>query len=122
MKVLVCGSRKFGAPDVVRDALDHMAAMNGIDLVIEGCASGPDRCAEEWAAEWGVPIEHHPADWARYGKSAGHRRNSEMLRDGRPDMVVAFWDGQSAGTAGMVKSAERLGVSVVVYRPTGQRA
>ena len=51
------------------------------------------------------------ADWKKYGKSAGCRRNALMLRDGCPDFVVAFPGGR--GTADMVKKAKAAGVRVI---------
>lgn len=43
------------------------------------------------------------ADWKKHGKAAGPIRNGIMLRDGKPDMVVAFPGGR--GTANMVDQA-----------------
>jgi hypothetical protein len=37
----------------------------------------------------GYQIEAHPADWHRYGRAAGHRRNAEMITLGA-DGCVAF--------------------------------
>lgn len=42
-----------------------------------------------------VHHEHYPADWDTYGKSAGMRRNRQMLEGGQPDLVVAFHDALS---------------------------
>ena len=54
------------------------------------------------------------ADWERFGKVAGVRRNHQMAQAG--DMLLAFWDGQSAGTAHMVQCMRQLGKPVVVIR------
>ena len=116
MKVLVCGSRTFRDRTALFAVLDDVREINGVDVIIEGCAKGPDRMAEEWAAARGIPNRHFPADWERWGKAAGHRRNAQMLRDGTPDLVVAFWDGRSSGTGGMLKSAEKAGVSTIWVR------
>ena len=52
------------------------------------------------------------ADWECFGKSAGMRRNHQMAQAG--DVLVAFWDGQSPGTAHMVQCMRQLGKPVVV--------
>jgi hypothetical protein len=52
------------------------------------------------------------AQWGRYGRAAGPRRNAQMLSEGRPDRVVAFHDHLSAsvGTAHMLELARRAGL------------
>lgn len=37
-----------------------------------------------------------PAEWDKYGKSAGYRRNVDMVD--RCDYCLILWDGQSKGT------------------------
>lgn len=115
MKVLVSGDRKWKDRAMIFEALDTWQAQCGISEIIEGCAEGADRMAEEWAQLRGVPIKHYPAPWAHYGKSAGPRRNSWMLIDGGPDVVIAFHDrlGSSVGTGDMVHKAKRANVMVV---------
>ena len=55
-----------------------------------------------------------PADWIRHGRAAGPIRNEQMLREGCPDLVVAFHDdpGLGRGTADMVRRALAAGVPV----------
>ena len=63
---------------------------------------------ERWAKEHGHCIDRFPADWERYGRSAGFKRNQQMvdtLLAG--DCVVALWDGQSRGTMHTVTMAKR---------------
>ena len=60
-------------------------------FVIHGGARGVDRLAGRAAVRLGIPVEVYPADWDKYGRSAGFVRNQEMLTVGRPDLVLAFW-------------------------------
>lgn len=56
------------------------------------------------------------ADWNLYGKAAGAIRNTAMLDDHTPTLVVAFPDGK--GTANMVRQAMARGISCnVVVAP-----
>ena len=64
--------------------------------LIEGGAKGVDALAKAWAVSNGVPVETYKADWARYGRGAGHRRNAEMVT--ASDFVLILWDGSSTGT------------------------
>jgi hypothetical protein len=133
--VLVCGGRDFGEPAsadgtprpgwveesaLVRATLDRLHAEGPIRIV-EGGAPGADRRAQDWAADRRVPCRTMRADWSRYGKAAGPRRNAEMLavlvaeRDRGADvLVVAFPGGK--GTADMVARARRAGLRVVEAR------
>lgn len=120
MKVLVCGGRDYNDYDRMRSVLDSICDEFGLwdegrlvpkDItIIHGGARGADRLADQWAVTNWVPIKEYKADWAKYGKSAGHRRNQEMLDKAKPDLVIAFPGGR--GTADMVRRAKQAGVEV----------
>jgi hypothetical protein len=57
-----------------------------------------------------------PADWGTFGKRAGPIRNKQMLEEGKPDLVIAFWDGNSPGTKNMIDQAQAKGISVKVIK------
>ena len=65
-----------------------------------------------WAWKHAVKHQLFRADWERFGKSAGVRRNCQMAQAG--DMLLAFWDGRSAGTRHMISCMQQLGKPVVV--------
>lgn len=114
IRLLACGSRSWTDRDMVFATLDQLNKTMGISVLIEGCAEGADRFAEEWARSRHVQMEHYPANW-KLGKSAGVRRNSRMLADGEPEYVVAF-DKGSKGTADMVRKSREWGLVVLVVR------
>ncbi len=113
MRVLVCGGRDFSDRVRLFNALDRIHRKRGVAVIIDGAARGADSLGARWAIERGVASERHPADWARFGKSAGYRRNEAMLDEGAPDLVVAFPGGR--GTAHMVELARSKGF--VVWQP-----
>lgn len=80
-------------------------------FVIAGRARGADSLAIDWAVTNWCNFQEFPADWYRYGKSAGYIRNKQMLDEGRPDIVVAFPGGK--GTAMMSRLAVEAGVEVL---------
>ena len=88
------------------------------DVIIEGDARGADRMAGEIAKELKIPLEVYPADWNQYGKAAGPIRNTQMLKEGKPDKVLAFHDDidSSKGTAHMVKIALKAGIPVLIVK------
>lgn len=79
--------------------------------VIEGGADGYDTVARLWAQGYGIPVETYKADWYTHGRAAGPIRNGEMLRDGKPDLGLAFPGGR--GTANMMAQARNAGLEVV---------
>lgn len=115
MRLLVCGSRDGVPWEVVWDELDTCRRVHGVKAIIEGCARGVDRSAEEWASDAGIPVVHCPADWGQHGRAAGHVRNHQMAGL-RPDAVLAFYADAgrpSRGTAHMVKVAREKGITVI---------
>lgn len=126
LRILVTGSRMWTDRKVIHDALMDAIA----DLcppgatptthpfseatLVHGAAEGLDTLAAQQAEVWGMQVEVHPADWARYGHSAGPRRNAEMVAAGA-DICLAFPIGRSPGTRGCVELARRAGIPVVVH-------
>ena len=113
MRALVCGDRNWTNVAAIRQRLQQLPADT---IIIEGEARGADRAAAEAARQLGLSVLRFPADWGRYGKAAGARRNREML-DANPDLVIAFHPdlSRSKGTADMVRIARKAGVPVEVH-------
>ena len=114
MRVLVCGGRDYTERVYLFETLDRIASILKVDCVIEGEARGADLMAREWAEFAGIPFEPYPADWKRLGKAAGMIRNRQMLKEGKPDLIVAFPTPGSVGTAGMVGLGRAAHVKVWV--------
>lgn len=110
MKVLVCGSRHFDNYDWLREELEKYE----ITEIIEGGARGADRMAATYARSKSIKFTEFPANWEKHGKAAGPIRNIQMLKEGVPDLVVAFMGPNSRGTAHMVSIAQKAGVETIV--------
>ena len=111
--VLVCGGRYY------RDRRNVFLTLNDLFLnlqdddemfIVAGGAKGADTFAVEWAQSLEISYKIYMADWNQYGKRAGFIRNSEMLNEGKPDLIIAFPGG--AGTEMMVDIATRAGKEV----------
>lgn len=116
MKIIIAGSRTLNDYKLVKDAMEH--AMKVLQwnpsTIISGTATGIDRQGEIWAKVNAVPVLRFPANWRRYGKGAGHKRNEEMASNA--DGLIAIWDGMSSGTANMIDVAKAYDLQVYVNR------
>ena len=114
MRVIIAGSRSIVSFESVRLAIEHSGFQ--ISEVVCGCARGADTLGERWGVERGIPIKRFPADWQRFGRSAGFRRNSDMAQ--YAEALVLIWDGSSRGSASMLRLARerRLRCFVMVVR------
>lgn len=110
MRVLVCGSRHFNDYELMEKTLEAL----GITTIIEGEARGADRLARRYAERRGLDVLPFPALWDKHGRAAGPIRNTQMLTEGRPELVVAFRGPNSRGTQNMIDQATKAGVPVKV--------
>ena len=113
VSALVCGGRNFHGWTAMSEALDRIRP----DVIIHGAAAGADAMAGRYAQENGIECREFPAEWERYGRSAGYRRNQQMLDEGKPDLVVAFPGGP--GTQNMVKVSRQQGFEVNIIDHMG---
>jgi hypothetical protein len=87
MRLLACGSRHFDCCSTVARGIESFDPRPVV--IIQGGAKGADMLAFNFAQSVGIPTEDYPADWS-LGRSAGIRRNADMLRLGKPDHGLAF--------------------------------
>ena len=111
MRTIVAGSRDGVTLKMVQEAISK--APFPITTVISGTARGADKYGEEAAKLRNIPVERYPANWDKYGKSAGYKRNEQMAQNA--EALVAIWDGQSKGTKHMIDLAKRYSLQVYVY-------
>jgi hypothetical protein len=122
-KLLVCGSRTIRDTTYIKGPTQW--AKNQIDaywyynlacydelIMIEGAAKGIDTIAKEYAQENDWKIEEYPAEWDKYGKSAGYIRNELMVK--AADEVLILWDGESKGTKHDIDLCEKYNKPYVV--------
>jgi hypothetical protein len=111
MRVLICGGRKFDDIALLYKTMNLIDARRDITTVIDGGAKGADNLGRQWGLSRGKNSQTYNANWSKYGRSAGPKRNTQMLVEGKPDLVVAFSGG--FGTANMIKQAKASGVEVI---------
>jgi hypothetical protein len=102
MRTIIAGSRSACSMLELEAAVRKCGWQ--ITSIISGGARGADRLGEQWAWRHGIPLEVFPADWDKWGKSAGYIRNEQMAN--KAEALIALWDGESLGTAHMIRQAE----------------
>ena len=76
--------------------------------IISGGASGVDTLAAECARMRDIPLENYLPQYKKYGKNALLLRNTQIVE--ASDLVLAFWDFTSKGTAHTIAECIRLRV------------
>jgi hypothetical protein len=125
-RILITGSRDWEDEERLRkaiiDAVVRVCEETGnhgetdwVTIVHGACPTGADRMADELAKVCNWNVERHPADWHRYRKAAGYRRNADMVNAGA-DICLAFIRNESAGATHCSDLAEKAGIEVERYR------
>jgi len=78
IKVIIAGGRNFDDFNKLCQVCDEFLQDQNHIEIVSGAYKGADLLGERYAAEQNHPIKQFPADWRRYGKSAGLKRNTEM--------------------------------------------
>jgi predicted Rossmann fold nucleotide-binding protein DprA/Smf involved in DNA uptake len=93
MNLAIVGSRNFEAYEYMCLEIESTIDISQVTSIISGGAAGADFMAEKFAEEKEIKIVIFPADWDKFGKSAGYIRNEDIIQSA--DVVLAFWDGKS---------------------------
>lgn len=120
MKVIIAGGRDFNNYGLLfLECEAFLLGLGGVEIV-SGGANGADKLGERFARDKGYKVTQFPADWDKFGKSAGYRRNKEMAQ--YADILIAFWDGMSKGTGHMIDLANfhKLKVHIINYETTNK--
>ncbi len=112
-RILVTGSRRWRDVETIREALVRHYSPTAI-LVTGACPTGADAIAERIWHDLGGELERHPADWHRYGRPAGPRRNHEMVALGA-SVCLAFILDSSPGATGCVALIQAAGIPVELH-------
>lgn len=112
MWVAIIGSRTrhlFEKDEILR----HIPV--GCSGIISGGAAGVDALAEIVAAEQGISFRKILPDYSHYGRTAPLVRNAIIVE--KADLVLAFWDFHSRGTANTIAACIEKQVPVKIIGP-----
>ena len=98
IRLAVVGSRGFNNARQLYKVMDKIIAENDYNVIeiVSGGAKGPDSFGESYARIHNIPTKIFLPDWKKYGRSAGFRRNVDIIEN--CDVCIACWDGSSHGT------------------------
>ena len=125
IRIIIAGSRDFNDYKLLKTSMRDIlknTSLEGVNKIkiISGTARGADQLGERFAKQFKLEVVKFPADWDRFGKSAGYIRNEEMakysVKENNYGMLVAFWDGESRGTKHMINLAKKHGLDVHVIK------
>ena len=116
-RIVVAGCRNYNNYNEAKEYIDfcisEIKEKYTLIFVSGGCR-GADSIGERYAKENGYEIERNPAEWQKYGKAAGPKRNEQMAR--AADYIICFWDGKSKGTASMINYAKRYNKPIKIKK------
>lgn len=122
MRIVVTGSRDWPQNRWLQvvNVLMNLHLDTRITFLGVGDARGVDEYAR-WFARREIAPENwweFKADWDQYNKGAGHRRNGEMLRAVKPDLVLAFLvpSLDCRGTWDCIEQAQGMKIRIEPYR------
>jgi len=113
-RVLVCGSRDYTNVSKIKQEMEKLPPGT---IIIEGGALGADSIARQLAGTLNLQSIRFPAEWGKYGNRAGYIRNKQMLVEGKPTLVLAFFKDRhhSRGTTDMVRQARKEGIDTLEF-------
>jgi hypothetical protein len=114
MRFIIAGSRIIDNEKLVLEIIDKFVDENKLNIqtILSGCAEGVDTLGEIWANNKQISIKKYPADWDRYGRSAGYIRNELMAQNA--DGLIAIIKNNSKGTRHMINLAKKYNLLVFV--------
>ena len=123
--VIIAGSREFNDYELLKESCDFYLYNKLNDpninvVIISGAARGADHLGEEYARERGLLIKKVPANWDKYGKSAGYIRNTRMAAMANAAIVFLVSDKECKGSKMMIDIARRNNLLVRVIEKKGE--
>ncbi len=131
MRILITGSRNWDLFESISGRISEaviayieenpalkVGPIDWLHIVHGNCPRGADYLADKFAREVlmlpNENIEKFDADWASFGRSAGHKRNARMVRS-MPDMCLAFIRDKSPGSTGCRNLAKQTGIPTETF-------
>lgn len=112
--VALVGSRDFTDYELFKSKVKYFTQNLGKFKIVSGGAKGADTLAKQYAAEFGHEFMEYLADWDKYGKSAGFKRNVTIVET--CTHLIAFQINDSKGTQHLIDLARSANKPVRVVK------
>lgn len=105
MKLIIAGGRTISltVKQIEEFRIDCNIPINDIEEIVSGGCRGVDQIGERYAEIMCIPVTQFLADWKKFGRSAGPKRNEQMAI--YADALMLFWNGSSRGSFDMKQRA-----------------
>lgn len=115
-RIIIAGGRDFRDIEKVEEVFfQHFNELWPEEItIVSGGARGADAIGERLARAYNTNLCVYPAQWEKYGKAAGYKRNAMMAANA--DVLLAFWDHKSKGTRHMIDLAGSAGLRTIITR------
>lgn len=114
MKIIIAGGRDFNQKGMMKRIMIQYGISSSDEIVSGHCPTGADALGEELAKFFNAKLKLFPANWNKYGKSAGPKRNAQMAE--YADKAIVFWDGKSAGSRNMIEEMKKRSKPVQIIK------
>ena len=114
MKIAVIGSRDI-EPQIEKIIKDIQKITQEKPIIISGGAKGADQQAKKAAQRMGWDYEEYRPNYELYGKPATMIRNRQIIE--QAEYILAYWNGQSKGTAQAIEYAKKKGKKGIIKIP-----
>ena len=120
ISLAIIGARAFDdyeflSLEVKKQCIIWNIELKDINVIVGGHCKGADLLGEKFAGENKIKTLVLKPDWKKYGKSAGFRRNHDIVQSS--SHIIAFPSQTGSGTQHSIKLAQKLGIPchVVVF-------
>lgn len=115
INVIIAGTRTFKNYKLMCTVMKVIREKYPCIQIISGGAKGADKLGELYALKHKIPYTVYEAEWDKYGKKAGFKRNEQMAQIGQ--VLVLFWNGDSSGSRDMLHLGIQYGLdcNVMMY-------
>jgi hypothetical protein len=112
MKILICGSRDWTDYKKIENEILNQNINNLV--LITGGARGADNIAESIAKKLNIENKIYYAEWNKYGNAAGPIRNEKMIKEEKPNLIIAFQKNHSKGTQDTINRGNKYKIPVKI--------
>tara|TARA_R110000764_G_scaffold211319_2_gene297384 strand:+ start:756 stop:1124 length:369 start_codon:yes stop_codon:yes gene_type:complete len=115
IRIIIAGGRHFNDYEFLKKEASIFISEieNGEHIeIVSGGAKGVDSLGEKFAEEKSLELIVFPANWKKFGRAAGPKRNAQMAE--YATHLLSFWNGESKGTKSMLTLAKKENLKVKI--------